>query len=80
MAQTGPNNQAVHHATAMCRYNSAQRSAVPAKQVFATVRGVNLGVGQGLAKNRARSVAAEQALHYLTENGLPQQQQQQDQD
>ncbi|KAF8270954.1 hypothetical protein EI94DRAFT_1698454 [Lactarius quietus] len=51
-AQTGPNNQAVHHATAK-------------------LRDVSLGVGQGVAKNRAKGEAAEQALKYLQENGLP---------
>ncbi|KAN0128589.1 hypothetical protein V8E53_013634 [Lactarius tabidus] len=62
MAQTGPSNQAIHHATAK-------------------LRGFELGVGEGVSKGRAKMAAAEQALDYLKENSLPQQQQQQqDQD
>lgn len=76
--QRGPNNQAVHRATAMSRYNMAQRNAKLAKHAFATVRGVSLGEGEGVAKNRAKSAAAEKALDHLKEKGLPQQQQQQD--
>ena len=76
--QTGPNNQAVHHATAMCRYNTAQSNAKLAKHAFATVRGVSLGKGEGVAKNRAKSAAAVKALDHLKEKGLPPPQQQQD--
>lgn len=41
--------------------------------MFATVRGITLGVGEGIAKNRAKAAAATKALEYLIENGLPQQ-------
>ena len=44
-----------------------------AKHVFDTVRGVSLGVGQGISKGRAKMEAATKALGYLEENGFPQQ-------
>ena len=43
----------------------------PTNRIFALVRGVTLGSGQGITKGRAKRAAAEQALNYLHVNGLP---------
>jgi len=42
-----------------------------AKRIFAAVRGVTLGQGQGTAKNLAKKEAAKEAVGYLEEKGLP---------
>jgi hypothetical protein len=78
MSQTGPNNQAVHHAIAKCRYKTAQRNVKLAKHAFATVRGVSIGEGKGTSKGLAKGVAAKKAFDHLEEKWYPQQQRQQD--
>ncbi|KAI9447728.1 hypothetical protein H4582DRAFT_2068326 [Lactarius indigo] len=43
-------------------------------RAIANLRGVTLGSGQGLSKGLAKRAAAEQALDYLADHGIPERQ------
>ena len=72
MTQQGPNNQSVHHAVAESEcHHDITLSTLARGLSLMIVRGVSLGEGTGVSKGHAKSVAAERALDYLNQNGLP---------
>ena len=67
LKREGPEHETVYHVTAVCK--RCDDISLPFTHSYATVRGVNVGIGHGSTKGIAKRNASLQALEYLKTHG-----------